>query len=88
MKDEHGIEMDEKKILRESMDLMSDVCCLLFETESDKAHAAAFMADSLIKYLQVIHRDDNVLSASADYTAYEQEYLDKEYLDKKLKERK
>ncbi len=72
MKNENGIEMPEKDILQEALELMSHVCCLLFETESDKAVAAAFMADSLLKYLQVIYRDDDVLSASADYTAYEE----------------
>jgi len=72
MKNENGIEMTEKEILKEALDLMSDVCCLLYETQSDKAVAAAFMADSLIKYLQVIYRDDDVLSAAADYTAYEE----------------
>lgn len=71
MKDENGNEMSDKDIIKESLDLMSDVCCLLFETNSDQAIAAAYMADSLIKYLQVIYRGDDVLSAAADYTGYE-----------------
>jgi len=73
MKDENGNEMTEKDILKDSLELMADVCGLLFETNSEECHAAAFMADSLIKYLQVIYRGDNVLSASADYTSYENE---------------
>lgn len=73
MKNENGIEMSEKDILHETLGLMADVCSLLFETQSDKAVAAAFMADSLIKYLQVIYRDHDVLRAACDYEAYEHE---------------
>jgi hypothetical protein len=73
MINEHGKEMTEKEILKEALNLMGEVCCLLFETESDQAKASAFMADSLIKYLQVIVRDDDVLLAAADYSAYEEE---------------
>lgn len=73
MINENGKKMTEKEILKESLDLMANVLCLLFETKSHKSVAAAFMADSLIKYLQVIYRGDDVLRASADYTAYEEE---------------
>lgn len=72
MKNEHGIEMTEKEIIGESLKLMADVCCLLFETETDEGHAGAYMADSLLKYLQVVHREDDVLMAACDYTAYEE----------------
>ncbi len=71
MIDENGNEMSEKVIIKESLDLLSEVCCLLFETESPEAIAAAYMADSLIKYLQCIYRDDDVLLASTDYAKYE-----------------
>jgi len=71
VKNEHGIEMTEKEIIKEAMNLLADVCCLLYETESPEAIAAAWMSDCLIKYLQVIHRGDNLLLASADYNEYE-----------------
>lgn len=73
MKDIDGSEMSEAKILEEACNLMADVCCLLYETTEDVSHAAAFMADNLLKYLQVVKRGDNVLSAAADYTTYEEE---------------
>ena len=72
MKDENGEEMPEKQILKECMDLMGNVCCLLFETDCDEAHAAAFMADTLLKYITVIYREDNILLAAADYNGYEE----------------
>lgn len=71
MKNENGKEMTEKEIIKECLDLVSEVCCLLFETESKESHAAAFMADNLIKYLQVIYRDDRILDATCDYEKYE-----------------
>ena len=52
---------------------MYSVCCLLYETTEETSHAAAFMADNLIKYLQVIRRGHNILSAASDYNAYEEE---------------
>lgn len=73
MRDENGIEMTEDQLLEEALNLMSDVCCLLYETENETSHAAAFMADNLIKYLQVVRRGHNILSAAADYNAYEEE---------------
>lgn len=72
MMNEDGKEMSEEEILEEACNLVSDACCLLFETKSDEGHASAFMADNLLKYLQVIKRGDDVLSAAADYSAYEQ----------------
>lgn len=77
MQDENGNVMTEKQIISEAMDLMSNVTALLFETKSPEGHAAAFMADNLLKYLQVIYRDDNVLLATCDYTAYEEGYQNK-----------
>jgi len=73
MIDESGTTMTEKQMIKEAMELTADICSLLYETETGEAHAAAFMADNLLKYLQVIYRDDNVLDAAADYTAYEEE---------------
>lgn len=86
MKDEHGNIMTEKQILKITLDLLSDICCLLYETESDASIAAAYMADSLMKYIQVIYRGDDVLLASADYSNYEKNIYD-EYQknDTKLK---
>lgn len=71
MQNEHGIEMTEKDILSKALGLMADVCILLFETQSAHCVAAAFMADSLLKYI-VIHKDRDVLSAAADYQAFEE----------------
>ncbi len=73
MLDETGRELTEKELLKEALELMSDVCCLLFETESTQGHACAFMADSLIKYMQVVYRDDDVLRAACNYEEYENE---------------
>ena len=77
MQNEHGTEMTEVEIIREAMNLLADVNCLLYETKSPEAIAAAWMADCLLKYLQVIHRGDDVLLASADYTSYESQIYKK-----------
>lgn len=82
MQDENGKEMTEEQLLDEAAQIMGDVCCFLFETESAEGHAAAFMADCLLKYLQVAKRGDNVLSAAADYTAYEQEVYNRKLAQK------
>ncbi len=74
---ENGKHMSEKQLLKEALDLIADACCLLFETEEPESQAAAFMTDSVLKYLQVIYRDDDVLLASADYTAYEQKVYER-----------
>lgn len=71
MKNENGIEMTEKEIMKESLDLLGNVLFLLFETETEEGKAAAFMADSLVKYLTAIYHQGNVLSAAADYTEFE-----------------
>lgn len=71
MKDEHGNKITEKELMQAALDHVAEALCLLYETETDTGHAAAFMCDSLVKYLQVVYRDHNVLSASADYTKYE-----------------
>jgi hypothetical protein len=69
--------MSEKDILKEALELMADVCSLLFETESEVGKGAAFMADALLKYINVIHKDGDVLSAAADYQAYEERLSEK-----------
>lgn len=68
-----GKEMTEKEMIKESLDLLSDACCFLFETESDVGQSLAFMVDSALKYGQVIYRDDRILDAACDYQAYEEE---------------
>jgi hypothetical protein len=67
--------MDEKEIIIESMTLLSEACCNLFELKSPEGKALAFMVDSALKYAQVIYRDDDPLLAAADYTAYEEKYF-------------
>lgn len=67
------ISIGEKEILKEALDQLGNILCFLYEVKSPEAVAATFMCDSLIKYMQVIHRGDNVLSATSDYTQYEEE---------------
>lgn len=73
MRDENGIEMTEEQLLEEACELLSGVCELLYETTEETSHAAAFMADACLKYLQAVRRGYNVLSAAADYQAFEEE---------------
>ena len=75
MQDENGKKVTEKEKLKYALDHLSESLCLLYETETDVGHALAFMVDSAVKYGQVVYRGDNVLSASADYTRYENETL-------------
>jgi len=70
--DENGKLMSEEDKIREALDMLADVLAMLYETESDQGHAAAFMADGLVKYLTVCLNGDNVLLAAADYQGYEQ----------------
>ena len=73
MRDENGAEMTEDQILEEACELLCGVCELLYETTEETSHAAAYMADACLKYLQVVRRGYNVLSAAADYSAFEEE---------------
>lgn len=54
--DENGKLMTEEDKLREALDMLGDVSCLLYETETVEGIAAAFMVDSAVKYLQVVSR--------------------------------
>jgi hypothetical protein len=72
MIDVDGTEMSEEKLLQEAGHLVADACCLLFETQNEKSHAAAYMADSLLKYIYTIYKDENILSAAADYNSIEE----------------
>ena len=72
MIDENGIVLTEKEIIKDIMDMLSEALCPAYELESDDGYALAWMIDCALKYAQVIYRDDNVLSASADYTRYEE----------------
>ena len=83
MNDENGNKVSEKEIIKVSLDMLAEACCLLFETESPEGHALAFMVDSAMKYGQVIYRDDNVLSAAADYTGYESRLYEEKMGEKK-----
>ncbi len=86
MKDEHGVEMTEDQILEEACELLSGVCELLYETSEETSHAAAFMADACLKYLQAIKHGYNVLSAAADYSAFEEEVYQAKLEAKELKQ--
>lgn len=56
-------EMTEKEIIEESIGLVCDASALLFETNNDKTHAAAFMCEAVLKYLRAVNNDENVLLA-------------------------
>jgi hypothetical protein len=88
MRHEDGHKMTEKEILKESMYLMTEVNCLLFETTTDNGIAAAWMADSLIKYLQVIYHGDDVLLAAAEYKEYEEKIYQKFMQEKRRRNKK
>ncbi len=68
-------ELSEKQLIQAALDHMSEALALAFETQSDQGHALCWMIDNAIKYGTVICHAGNVLSATADYTAYEQELL-------------
>lgn len=72
MKDNLGIEITEKELIKKALCHLSDACSYLFETNSEAGNALAFMVDSSLKFGQVIYRGDDVLLASADYTKYEE----------------
>ncbi len=57
MKDENGKKLSEKKILYAALEHLSEACCLLFELESDAGIAAAFLADSTLRYAQAIYNN-------------------------------
>ena len=65
------VKLTEEELIKEALNLMGEALCFAYETKTDAGHAFAFLLDNAIKYGQVIMRGDNVLSASADYTAYE-----------------
>ncbi len=76
MTDENDKKLEEKELIKETLDNLANALCFVYETESNEGHALAFMVDSALKYGQVILRGHNVLSASADYTTYEQEVFE------------
>lgn len=57
--------------------MLSDACCILFETNDEESHALAFMVDAALKYGTVISRGDNVLTAAADFSSYEEGLMKK-----------
>ena len=63
--------MTDKEIILAALDHISEACCFLFETESKEGHMLAFWADSLLKLVQVVARDDEILEAACDYKNYE-----------------
>ena len=81
MNDENGNKLSDKDILKASLDNLSDACCLLYELEDETYHSLAFMVDSCLKLGQVLHRDDNILSASTDYDAYEEMVCERKRLE-------
>jgi len=77
--------LSEKKLLQEALFCLSDALTALYETKTKEGQSLCFMVDSCLKYGTVIFRGDNILDASADYSAYEE----KQYLkDKKKKVKK
>lgn len=72
MKDENGVVLSENEILKTALDHIAEACCFLFELESDRGQAVAWMADSLLKYGNVVYNDDCPIMASCDYQKYEE----------------
>jgi len=63
MQDENGVVLSEEEMLKESCDLLASACELLFEIESPEGIAAAFLADSTLRYTQaILHGNDPRLS--------------------------
>jgi hypothetical protein len=77
MKDINNLQLTEQDKIKCAMDHIAEACCFLFECESPAGEAAAFMADSLLKYANVIFNGDSPLKAACDYNAYEEEIYEK-----------
>ena len=75
---------NEKELIKEAMDSISDACCYLFETKSESGKALAFMADTLLKYGTVIYHGDDVLKAACDFQAYEEELFLRKHKNRKM----
>lgn len=73
MRDENGVTLTDKEILKEALNHMSEALCFLFETENELCQSIAFMLDSTIKLGTVIYNDGCILDASANWEAYERE---------------
>jgi ABC-type Fe2+-enterobactin transport system substrate-binding protein len=83
MKNEKGVELKEEQLIKLAMDDLMSACECLFETNTEEGHAAAFMADNLLKYLTTIYHGKSVLSAATDYNDIEQEIYDDLHKKKK-----
>lgn len=67
-----GKELTEKELLEIAIAELNSVCEVLFESKDYDKQMLAFMVDSCLKLAQVIYREDDPLSAAADYQAYEE----------------
>jgi hypothetical protein len=80
--------LSEKELIKESLFLLSEALCSLYETKSKTAQSLCFMVDSCLKYGTVIFRNSNILDAATNYEEYEDkfhaEYI-KKYAKKKVK---
>ncbi len=54
---ETGKLVPEEEILKESLGLLADACCFLYELESDQGIALACMVDAALRYGQAIYYD-------------------------------
>lgn len=59
MKNELGIELTEKEILHEAGSRLASACELLFELETDEGKAAAFLADTALRYVSAVRKGDD-----------------------------
>jgi hypothetical protein len=85
MIDENGTVLTEKEIIKDIMEILTEALCPAYELKSDNGHALAWMIDCALQYAKVIYRDFDVLSASADYTRYEENMADIKKLDANLR---
>jgi hypothetical protein len=64
-------ELSDNELLTIALGHIGESLCALYETKGKEYQALAFMVDSCVKLGTVLLNEDDILSASADYTAYE-----------------
>lgn len=64
---ETGKLVSREEILKESLDMLSNVCCFLYELEDKEGIAFAFMADTALRYGQAIYYEKDPRRSEEDY---------------------
>lgn len=85
MVDEDGIKLSDQEILESSLDHLAKALYFVYKLEDEYYHSFAFMVDSCMKLGAVLKNRDDILYASADYTAYEQEVYERKQRLKLIK---